>query len=62
MHLDEVKKFLQRIFIQVGEAKWELFKTKLRKHASAEDNHNSIELAKFEIIVNRLLGLKISKE
>ena len=60
MHMDDVKNFYQRIFVQVGAEKWDKFKEKLRKHAKADDGHNSIEFKKFELIINRLLMLKIS--
>lgn len=60
MHMDEVKNFYQKIYLEVGNAKWNTFKEKLHKYAAADDNHQSIEYDKFEAIFYRILGIRLT--
>ena len=58
--MDDVKNFYQKIYLDVGNKKWEAFKEKLHKYANADDNFNSIEYEKFEAIFYHILGLRLS--
>lgn len=61
MYQDKVEKFYLNLLNNADKEKWREFTNKIREEASAEDNHQLIDLVTFEKILNDYLNLKISE-